>query len=720
MKKILTFLLAALLLLSALSLSAFAAEVGFIAYNKGNNANDGLSASTAKRTLGTVDGSGVVGILKNGGILVISEKMYIGDNFAWKVNGETTWTANYGGKDYKNPAPASNPAAGAIKMKPGCTLTIASDVVIDDVIYFQEGSTDTFHVTNGATLTVTEAAVFMSKNGNYPQIVVDSGSSVILEGGRYNSVTGDGTIKIGDKVTVGAPAVAPAESGAIAFFSYAGNDANDGQSAATAKRGLGSASEGKGAASLLKKGGTLIVSGKGYIGNDYAWCVDGDTTVTAVYGGVDYRNPEPASNPASGAVKMKPGATLTVASNLTFDNVILFQENAQCTLLVTGGATLTVNENVTSMSNRDHFMKIYVTEGSTAIVNGGIFSSVSGPGTIKIGAKAKVLEEGTVIVEKEPAKRELTVCYLDYDKGSNENDGSDANKAVKSYASGVFSRILMGGTVVISGNSYIGGSGANNEYAMPLLVKPLTFTSVHGGNDYTESARFYLSANTTFVIASDVTFDNIVLVQDEQQNTIRVKRGATLTVADTVKFVTEGGATKHYNIVLEEGALAILSAEAQKQFTVTGDGTVVTYVDGYTELLNQKLPMQTIVELTIGSKTAYINGDAQTLDAAPINRKNRTMLPVRFLANAFGIDNDGIHWDAATRTATLKNASVTISVTIDAPTMTVNGQSVALDSPAIIESNRTYLPVRAIANALGVSNDNIFWDGATSTATLFK
>ena len=127
-----------------------------------------------------------------------------------------------------------------------------------------------------------------------------------------------------------------------------------------------------------------------------------------------------------------------------------------------------------------------------------------------------------------------------------------------------------------------------------------------------------------------------------------------------------------------------------------------------------------MVELTIGSETAYINGKAHTLDAAPINRNNRTMLPVRFLANAFGIENDGIKWDAATRTANLTNSNVTIVVTIDAPTMTVNGQSVALDSPAIIESNRTYLPVRAIANALGVSNDNIVWDGTTSTATLIK
>jgi len=129
---------------------------------------------------------------------------------------------------------------------------------------------------------------------------------------------------------------------------------------------------------------------------------------------------------------------------------------------------------------------------------------------------------------------------------------------------------------------------------------------------------------------------------------------------------------------------------------------------------------KTEVKLTIGSTTAYVNGKAQTLDAAPINRNNRTMLPVRFLANAFGVANEGIKWDAATRTATLTNSSVTIVVTIDAPSMTVNGQTVALDSPAIIENNRTYLPVRAIANALGVSNDNIAWDGATSTATLVK
>ncbi|MBR5011755.1 MAG: copper amine oxidase N-terminal domain-containing protein, partial [Clostridia bacterium] len=207
---------------------------------------------------------------------------------------------------------------------------------------------------------------------------------------------------------------------------------------------------------------------------------------------------------------------------------------------------------------------------------------------------------------------------------------------------------------------------------------------------------------------------------NEGTNTFKVTNGATLTVADSVSFTTNRADGKHYNLIVEKGAIAILSAEAQKTFNISGDGTVLTYTDGYSEILNKYLGTSTVVELTIGSAKAYINGVAQTLDAAPINRNNRTMLPVRFLANAFGVNNDGIKWDAATRTATLSNATTTIVVTIDAPTMTVNGETVALDSPAIIESNRTYLPVRAIANALGVSNNNIIWDGATSTATLLK
>ncbi len=216
--------------------------------------------------------------------------------------------------------------------------------------------------------------------------------------------------------------------------------------------------------------------------------------------------------------------------------------------------------------------------------------------------------------------------------------------------------------------------------------------------------------------------------------TINIKNGSVKQVdmrniLDTVTVNWTGGSVESfacdncmYNGALVEDAFAAAGEFKNTKYYLNYSGVEPTaeMLAFFDSAASGTPASSTEVKLTIGSTTAYINGEAKTLDAAPINRNNRTMLPVRFLANAFGVDNDGIKWDAATRTATLTNSEVTIVVTIDAPSMTVNGETVALDSPAIIENDRTYLPVRAIANALGVSNDNIKWDGATSTATLIK
>lgn len=122
----------------------------------------------------------------------------------------------------------------------------------------------------------------------------------------------------------------------------------------------------------------------------------------------------------------------------------------------------------------------------------------------------------------------------------------------------------------------------------------------------------------------------------------------------------------------------------------------------------------TEIKMTVGSTVGYVNGTAKTLDAAPLIRNSRTMLPVRFVAENLGAT---ILWDGATSTATLTTDTVEIKITIGAAAATVNGQSVKLDSPAFIESGRTYLSVRFVAEALGAA---VAWDGATSTATITK
>lgn len=62
------------------------------------------------------------------------------------------------------------------------------------------------------------------------------------------------------------------------------------------------------------------------------------------------------------------------------------------------------------------------------------------------------------------------------------------------------------------------------------------------------------------------------------------------------------------------------------------------------------------VTLTIGSTTAYFNDTASTLDTAPVIINDRTLLPIRFVAESFGFDVD---WDGATQTVTITGADQT-------------------------------------------------------------
>ena len=118
------------------------------------------------------------------------------------------------------------------------------------------------------------------------------------------------------------------------------------------------------------------------------------------------------------------------------------------------------------------------------------------------------------------------------------------------------------------------------------------------------------------------------------------------------------------------------------------------------------------VKMTIGEMVGYVDGEAKELDVAPIIRDSRTMLPVRFVAESLGAT---VEWDGATSTAAITSEDIEIKITIGAEYAVVNNEAVKLDVPAFIENDRTYMPVRFVAESLGAT---VKWDGATSTATI--
>ncbi|RKD22011.1 Copper amine oxidase N-terminal domain-containing protein [Caminicella sporogenes DSM 14501] len=121
------------------------------------------------------------------------------------------------------------------------------------------------------------------------------------------------------------------------------------------------------------------------------------------------------------------------------------------------------------------------------------------------------------------------------------------------------------------------------------------------------------------------------------------------------------------------------------------------------------------VKFQIGSKEYQVGDEIRTADVAPYIKDGRTMLSVRFVAEAMGVPSENIVWNGEARTVTIFKGDRIAQLTIGSNILTVNGTKVVMDTVAEIKDGRTMLPIRFIAQALGA---DISWDGSTRTVTI--
>ena len=120
------------------------------------------------------------------------------------------------------------------------------------------------------------------------------------------------------------------------------------------------------------------------------------------------------------------------------------------------------------------------------------------------------------------------------------------------------------------------------------------------------------------------------------------------------------------------------------------------------------------IVITIGATTMAVGTETITLDTpAYINAENYTELPLRAVSEAFGAT---VGWDDASRTVTVMMGQRIVSMTIGSKTMFINGTPVQMNTAPEITNERTFVPVRDLANALGISK--IDWNEASQTVTL--
>ena len=151
-------------------------------------------------------------------------------------------------------------------------------------------------------------------------------------------------------------------------------------------------------------------------------------------------------------------------------------------------------------------------------------------------------------------------------------------------------------------------------------------------------------------------------------------------------------------------------------FTVkgSGQGKLVAPVIGVTKTDKELLEFnrnfydysENLLLMKIDSQKAFTAIDElQIPDTAPYIENGRTMVPLRFVSEAFGAQVD---WNAETQTATITSGENVVAFTLGNKNYTANGVVKESETEAKLVNGRTMIPLRATVEALG---KQVMWYG---------
>lgn len=102
--------------------------------------------------------------------------------------------------------------------------------------------------------------------------------------------------------------------------------------------------------------------------------------------------------------------------------------------------------------------------------------------------------------------------------------------------------------------------------------------------------------------------------------------------------------------------------------------------------------------------SVYLDGAVLLMDTLPQVREQRTMVPVRAVAEALGAD---VEWAAQSGQITMTRAGKTVVMVLGSTVAMVDGKPVKMDVAPYADQNRTYIPVRYVSEFFG---QTVSWD----------
>ena len=418
----------------------------------------------------------------------------------------------------------------------------------------------------------------------------------------------------------------------VAYFSYTGNDNNDGLSAATMKKTMTPAW------TILYDGGTLVIPAKGYVSANHTvnartapvLITAKDTDGTMYY---DPDNPNVANSGTGqfGMFMIQYNCTLTFKSDVIFDDIAILQRAANnvskaSNILITNNSTLVIGERTQFLTDAASVVntKLTVDEGSTIIVKAAGASSYNGAGKIfvdknlvgnGIDASQFVAFTGELYdldgkplcgivghnyvptVVNHTYKNICTSCGHDggvfeyttpvvtgdtviYWSNGATGDGSSLESPLQSGGK-VDAAINNGGIAYIIGKGYVGD---NYSFDLGGATK---FTAVlPDGTDYrdktlnTETGVLLWPAAKTLTFSNDLVFEKVNLLSRNASAPVMKIIGGSTVVFDEADFDRQKSNYVGIALDIEAGSTVIINNNCHGQISsVTGGGTLIIGMD---------------------------------------------------------------------------------------------------------------------------------------------
>ena len=349
---------------------------------------------------------------------------------------------------------------------------------------------------------------------------------------------------------------------------------------------------------------------------------------------------------------------------------------------------------------------------------GDVTCAVAGAGLAADTLEDVVIAEAVAPISVETATTKVNMGYQVFDA---------ADITITEAQDGV---LLDGEKVEVSfddkkfGKSELGFNDTGVEYTVDGELEIKNF-------EVKEGTISFKVDKTSYTEPSSITISNLKVgtTRSVPYGTYDLKIGGEAVVNNYDKDVDN----KIYNFKINDADKVENNKEVNRDraYFDTTDGYSF---DNYVEIVTEAGTLDGVVEVTIGEKTITVNGEPVDMDVAAYiqTSSNSTMVPLRFVSLALGVDTENVEtadntskiaWDANSKTATILyaagNGQKIIQFQAGSNYMVVDGTPIPMEYGVVAEitDSRMFVPFRALGQALGVPVD---WDAETRTAIYNK